>query len=172
MDAIKCLRERRSIRQFEAGKSIDKETMTDILNSAMHAPSAYNKQPWHFVVVEDREIMEAMKSAHEHANFLSDASCAVIVCGDTNESYKSENGDYWQIDCSAATQNFLLAVHEKGLGACWCGLAPAESKIKKFQEILGLPEHIKPFSLNAVGFPKGEIRQPKGRYKAEKIIWK
>ncbi len=172
MELKEAIEKRRSIRHFAEGKIIDKEIIKDVLRSAMYAPSAVNKKPWRFIVVEDREIMDKLNEAHNHAHFLAEASCAIIVCGDVNESYKSFGNDYWQIDCSAATQNMLLAIHDKGLGACWCGLAPSEDKIKKFQEILGLPEHIKPFSLNAVGYPKGDIKQPKDRYDEAKVTWK
>jgi nitroreductase len=103
---------------------------------------------------------------HTHASFLKDASAAIIVCGDTNQQL-DEN--FWVVDTSAATQNLLLAIHGKGLGGCWCAIYPYEERMKQFQELLGLPDNIKPNALVVVGYPKKIPPQPTDRFKKEKI---
>lgn len=157
---------RRSIRQFEKGKTIPHSDIEDLLKIAMHAPSGYNRQPWEFVVVEDEETKDKIIKIHSHASFLKDASAAIIVCGDT-EKQLDEN--FWVVDTSAAIENLLLALHGKGLGGCWCAIYPYEDRMKEFQKLLGLPEHIKPNALVVAGYPLQTPPQPKDRFKPEKI---
>ena len=157
---------RRSVRQFENGKKISKEDIEDLLKIAMYAPSGCNKQPWEFVVVDDEDTKEKITKIHSHASFLKDASVGIVVCGDINQQL-DEN--FWVVDTSAATQNLLLAIHGKGLGGCWCAIYPYEDRMKQFQELLGLPENIKPNALVVVGYPKRIPPQPDDRFKKEKI---
>ena len=157
---------RRSVRQFEKGRTIPHQDIEDLLKIAMYAPSGYNKQPWEFVVVEDETLKEQITQIHPHASFLKDASAAIVVCGNTEEQL-DEN--FWLLDTSAAAENLLLAIHGKGLGRCWCAVYPYEKRMKEFQEILNLPEHIKPNAMIVLGYPAKIPVQPKDRFKPEKI---
>ncbi len=157
---------RRSVRQFEKGRKISKNDFEDLLKIAMYAPSGYNKQPWEFVVVEDEATKDKIIQIHSHASFLKDASAAIIVCGDTKQQL-DEN--FWVVDTSAAIENLLLAIHGKGLGGCWCAIYPYEDRMKEFQKLLSLPEHIKPNALVVVGYPAKTPPQPQDRFKKEKI---
>lgn len=157
---------RRSVRQFEKGKIIPRDDIEALLKAAMYAPSAYNRQCWEFVVIEDEEMKEKIVQLHPHASFLKDASAAIFVCGDTQ---KQADDNFWVVDTSAAVENLLLAIHGKGLGGCWCGIYPHEDKMKAFQKLLGLPEHIKPNALVVLGYPAQHLQQPKGRFVPEKI---
>ncbi|MCP4394646.1 MAG: nitroreductase family protein [Alphaproteobacteria bacterium] len=168
MEFLQGLLTRRSIRQFLPNKTVSKETIKDILNVAMHAPSAVNSQPWEFIVIKDRETMNKMMEMHPHASFLKDASLAIVTCGNTKEQYKD---GHWLTDSVAATQNLLLAVHEKGLGACWCGIFPNGDRMQDFSQLLGLPENIKPMALNVIGYPAVEPKQPSQRYNETKVHW-
>ncbi len=157
---------RRSVRQFEKGKKISREDFEDLLKIAMYAPSGCNRQPWEFVVVEDDETKDKIMQIHSHASFLKDASAAIVVCGDTNQQL-DEN--FWVVDTSAAVENLLLAIHGKGLGACWCAIYPYEERMKEFQKLLGLPDNVKPNALVVVGYPLQTPPQPKDRFRKEKI---
>ncbi len=164
MKQLDLFLERRSIRRF-TGQKIDKKTIKYILEAAMYAPSAVNCQPWHFVVVESRELLDRIMGFHPHAGMLGTASHAIVVCGDE----KLQHGDgYWVVDCGAATQNLLLAAHALGLGGCWVGLHPREERKRLMAELLGLPGHIRPFALVALGYP-GEKRPRPQRFHPEKV---
>ena len=157
---------RRSVRKFVKGRKIPKDDIKDLLKIAMYAPSGYNRQPWHFIVVEDEETKNKITQIHSHASFLNDASAAIIVCGDTD---KQLDKNFWVVDTSAATENLLLAIHGKGLGGCWCAIYPYEDRMKEFQKLLGLSENIKPNALIVVGYPENIPPQPQDRYDENKI---
>ena len=156
MEALQCILERRSIRKF-SNQKIEEQDLTDILTAAMYAPSAVNKQPWHFVVIDRRELMDRIMEVHPHAAMLRTASHAIVVCGDLHQQH---DDGYWIVDCGAATQNLLLAAHAKGLGGCWVGLHPREGRKSAMANLLGLPGHIQPFALVALGYPVEQKQRP------------
>ena len=93
------------------------------------------------------------------------APVAIIVCGDLGlEKYPG----YWVQDCSAATQNLLLAAHGKGLGAVWTGIYPMEDRIKGFSDHFNLPENVIPLSFIVIGWPVHEQKY-KDRYKEDRV---
>ncbi len=149
MDAIECIHTRRSIRRYEQ-KEVPEELIKEILSSGMTAPSARNQQPWQFIVVTDKDLLEKIPKLHPHARMAESAAVAILVCGDLS---LEESKDYWVQDCSAATENILLASHALGLGAVWCGIYPREDRVKRFRKLLGLPKHIIPLSLVPIGYP-------------------
>jgi nitroreductase len=155
MDAIEAIRTRRSIRKFKDG-GISEETIRLLLEAAMNAPSAGNEQPWQFVVIDDRKILDEIPGIHPHTAMLKQAPMAILVCGDLSlEKYKG----FWVQDCSAAVQNLLLAAHALGLGAVWTGFHPMEDRVQGMRRLLGLPEHVIPLALVPLGHPD----QPSGR---------
>ena len=116
----------------------------------MEAPSAINAQPWHFIVITNKEILNKMTEVHTHALMAKQATIGVLVCGDL--SLEKAKG-FWVQDCSAATQNILLAVHALGLGAVWTGVYPRKERVDGFKEMFDLPEDIIPFSFIPIGYP-------------------
>jgi nitroreductase len=149
MDAFDAILGRRSIRRYTAA-SVPDALVMELLQAAMSAPSAGNQQPWHFVVIADRRLREAIASFHPYAQMVREAPVAILVCGDLRlESYRG----YWMQDCSAATQNILLAAHARGLGAVWVGVYPKEDRVGRFQTLLKLPAQVIPLALVPVGFP-------------------
>jgi nitroreductase len=88
-----------------------------------------------------------------------------LVCGNPGEQ---KHEGYWVQDCSAATQNILLAAHGLGLGAVWLGVYPVEDRVDEIKRILNLPEHLVPLSLVSIGYP-AEEKPPSERYNEEKI---
>jgi nitroreductase len=164
MEKIDYILDRRSIRRFTEQK-LDQEQIVSLLTAAMYAPSAVNRQPWHFVVIDDPSLMKKIMEIHPYARMLQTASHAVVVCGD--ELLQHDDG-YWVVDCGAATQNMLLAAHTIGLGACWVGLHPREERKTSFSRLLCLPSHVKPFAMVALGYPEEHKPRPE-RFHPEKV---
>ena len=164
MDAMEALLTRRSIRSY-TDRPVSEELIEDLLKAAMAAPSAGNQQPWHFVVVDDRATLDAIPEYHAYSAMLKEAPLAVVVCSDKGQEGL---GVYWPQDCSAATQNLLLGAHARGLGAVWLGVYPEADRIRKTQELLGLPEAITPFCIVAIGHP-AEEKPPAARYDAARV---
>ena len=156
--------DRRSIRKY-TNKPIENEKIELVIKAAMYAPSAMNRQPWHFIVIDDKILLHKITEIHQHAAMLKGASHGIVICGD--EELQHDDG-FWIVDCGAATENMLLAAHALGLGACWIGIQPREARKRAFAEILGLPTHVKPFALVSLGYP-AEPRPRPERFHREKI---
>ena len=155
---------RRSIRSF-IPKKISEENIEYLLRAAMSAPSAKNINPWYFIVIRDRRILDEIPKFHKYSQMLYEAPLAICVCGD---SKSDKFGGYWIQDCSAATENILLAANSLGLGSVWLGVFPREERIAKLKELLNIPEGITPLSLIAIGYPNEE-KPPSARFKPERI---
>jgi nitroreductase len=164
METLESIFTRRSIRKY-TDRPVPEDLVTELLRAAMAAPSAGNEQAWQFIVIRDRALLNAIPKFHPYSAMLKHASVAILVCGDlTLEKYKG----YWVQDCSAATQNLLLAATAKGLGAVWTGVYPLEDRVAGMRKLLNLPEHVIPLSLVPIGFP---AEQPAkiDRFNAERV---
>ena len=162
MDAMKAILSRRSIRKYTP-EPVDESILHDLVEAAMNAPSSANSQPWHFVVITDRKILDEIPKFHQYSSMIKEAPLAVVVCGDTLLSRGA-----WVQDCSAATENLLIAANAKGLGAVWLGVYPIDERIAGIRKLLGLPENIMPLSIIVVGHP-GETKPPANRFNAERV---
>lgn len=161
---MKAIYKRRSIRRY-TNESVDQDMINEILKAGMNAPSAGNEQPWHFLVVDKRELLDLIPTFHPYSKMLYEAPLAIIVCADISSVKYPE---YWPQDCSAATQNILLAIAELDLGGVWLGLYPRDERVKKFQKVFNMPEKIIPFSVVALGHP-AEQKPPKDIFLTERI---
>lgn len=157
---------RTSVRQF-TDRAISADTLENILKAGMAAPTAVNKQPWAFVVVTEREILDSLMAEHPYSN-LKTATAAIIVCGDMDLVLEGAAREYWVQDCSAVTENILLAAHAYGLGAVWCGVYPNHERIPGVTRVLGLPEHIIPLNIISMGYPAAE-QAPKDKWDPAKV---
>jgi nitroreductase len=164
MELYEGLITRRSIRKYK-NDEISRDLITEIVKAGMYAPSAVNCQPWHFIIVDDRNTMDQIMRVHAYSSMLAGAKYAILVLGDENLQH---GPGYWAVDCAAATQNILLAAHAKGLGAVWLGVHPREQRKKDIAGLFSLPEHIQPFSIISVGYPD-ETPQTPDRFKKERI---
>lgn len=149
MELMKAIKERRSIRSYDASKPITDEDLKTVLTAAMYAPSAMNKQPWDFVVIRDEQVLEQIREIHPYAGFITDAGTAVAVCGNTHESYAT----YAPIDVALATQNMMLAAHDLGYGTCYCGTYTDEAWAGQIKKWLNVPEHVEMYGLIVIGTP-------------------
>lgn len=149
MELFEAIHTRRSIRKYE-DKPVSDDLVRALLAAAMSAPSAGNAQPWQFVVIRDKALREAIPAFSPYAGMIAKAPLGVLVCGDlSQEKYPG----YWVQDCSAATQNLLLAANATGLGAVWTGVHPMADRVDGFRRLLGLPEQIMPLAFVVLGWP-------------------
>ncbi|OGC08396.1 NADH dehydrogenase [candidate division WOR-1 bacterium RIFOXYA2_FULL_36_21] len=164
METFEAIKTRRSIRKYEELKVPD-ELIQKLLSSAMQAPSAGNQQPWHFIVITDKNILQQCSKIHVNAPMAKDAALAILVCGDV---VLERHKDYWPQDCSAAIQNVLLAAHDMGFGAVWCGVYPRKERVDGFKKFFNLPENVIPFALIPIGYP-AEKKSPDNRFKEDRV---
>ncbi len=161
MDAILS---RRSIRKYTT-EPVPEHMIKELLETAMSAPSAGNEQPWHFIVITDRQILDEIPQCHPYSHMIREAPVAILVCCDLQ---LDKHDGLWVQDCAAATENLLIAVQAQGLGAVWLGVYPREQRITGLRNLLGIPEHVVPFSLIPVGYP-GEQKPRANRYDNSRV---
>lgn len=159
---------RTSIRSYEPDHAVSRDTVEILLRAAMSAPSAVNKQPWAFVVLDTREALDSLAEVLPYAKMLTHAPLAIVPCGDMNKAIEGEGRDFWIQDVSAATENMLIAAHALGLGAVWTGVYPDLERVKAVKERLGMPDNIIPLCVVPVGYPAGN-QQPKDKWNPEAI---
>ena len=140
---------RKSVRHYTE-EAVSMELLVDVIKAGMSAPSGKNTKPWEFAIVTDRKILDLMAENLPYAKMLFKASAAIVVMGDVDKS------SYWYLDCSAATQNILLAIEAKGLGGVWTATFPYEDRMKVVEEALNLPSNIKSLCVIPVGYPTGK----------------
>ena len=160
--SVKNVLARRSIRKYTM-QPCSIENIKTLLEAAMAAPSAGNRQPWCFVVVTQREKLDKLADMHDNGKMLFEAPLCIAVCADMTKTLEGEAHDLWIQDCSAATENILLAVTGLGLGAVWLGIHPRNARKKAVSEILSIPEEIVPFCLISIGYP-AEVKEPRTQY--------
>ncbi|HOV82002.1 MAG TPA: nitroreductase family protein [Methanothrix sp.] len=164
MDTLQAIKTRRSVRKF-LNKPVSSEMIRDILEAAMFAPSAGNEQPWQFVVLDDRKILDEIPRICATASMCRQAPLAILVCSDASlEKYPG----FWVQDCSAAVENMLLAAHALGLGAVWAGVYPFKDRISALKKRLALPDEITPMALVVLGHPDEAPAQPQ-RFREDRI---
>ena len=166
-EIIDIILSRRSVRSF-TDQPVDHETLVLLLKAAMSAPTACNSQPWEFVVVTEPEVLAHIRDKFLFARY--NAPAAIVVCGNIKIAHNSVGRDHWVQDCSAATENILIAAAGLGLGAVWIGVHPYPSKIKPLAKVLGIPEHVTPLSMVYVGHP-AEKKEPRTQYDEHRIYW-
>ena len=149
MDAIEAVLTRRSVRKY-LNKKISDELIHELIIAGISAPSAENKQPWQFMIIDDHKLIDKIPDFHPNAKMLFESKKAILVCGDLD---LEENIGYLIQDCSAATENILIAARAKGLGSCWLGIYPRDERISGLRKMLRIPDHIIPFSLISLGYP-------------------
>ena len=160
---------RTSIRNY-TDQAISADTIETLLRAGMAAPTAVNKQPWHFVAVTDKEKLSGLATANTNAGMAAKAPLAIVVCGDMKKTLEGGGRAFWIQDCSAATENILLAAHALGLGAVWTGTYPSEERVAAVSEVLKLPEYIIPLCTIVIGYP-AENLTPKDKWNPENVSY-
>lgn len=162
---------RTSVRSY-ADKPIAPDVVDTLLHAGMAAPSAVNRQPWKFVVVDDSNLLQQIATLTPNARMAKDAPLAIVACGDMDK-YKPEEGmlrEFWVQDLSAVTENILLQAHAMGLGAVWTGTYPDKERCAAISRLLKLPDNIVPLCTIVIGYPNGE-QHPKDKWNADNVSY-
>ncbi|MFV0341338.1 MAG: nitroreductase family protein [Anaerocolumna sp.] len=164
---INSIFKRRSIRNY-IQKEVEKEKIILLLKAAMAAPTAANRQPWEFIVVNDAEKLNKLKCTLREGQY--NAPLAVVVCGNMKLAFRNKDKEIWTQDCSAAIENMLIAAVELGLGSVWIGLYPQMNKCNPVSKVLNIPEHVIPMSIVYFGYP-AELKEPRTQYNEKRVYW-
>lgn len=165
MNVREAIYKRRSVRSF-LEKEVDEQIIRALLEDAMAAPSACNKQPWEFYVIRNKDKQDQIKSKIMYSKFNS--PIMIIVAGNNDFTLTKDSNDFWIQDASAAIENILLSAVSFGLGTCWCGLYPVEKRVQRVKEILELPENIIPLGIIHIGYPDKDI-EGRTQYNESKV---
>lgn len=152
---------RKSVRNY-TDQPVSKENLVLLVKAAMAAPTGMNRQPWEFLVIEDKAKMVELSAKLPYALMMKDAQALIVVIGNP------ETSAYWFLDCSAAAQNILLAAESIGLGAVWTAGYPYEDRMNLIAEAFSIPSPYRPLCVIPIGYPKGE-QKPKNKWKEEKL---
>jgi nitroreductase len=148
MSIINVILSRRSIRKYQR-KDLSKEQLEKILECGRQSPSANNVQPWHFIVITDKNIKEAL-SLGRWNTFIKDSSLTIVGCAYTGNDY----GRRWStIDTTIALQNMVISAWALGIGSCWIG----DFKEKEVKDMLNISEDWKVVALISFGYPNEKI---------------
>ena len=167
MELERAIRERRSIRKYKEAQ-IPAADITKMLEAAMMCPSACNRRAYEFAVTTDREKAKQIAEISPNFHMAESAACVIVVCGrpDLEEGMGHE---FWEQDCSAATQNLLLQAYGLGYGTCWCGTYPVKERVDKVRKMTGIQdENVVPFAVITVGVP-AESPAARGFYEESKV---
>lgn len=167
---LALIHERKSVRNFVPRKMVSKEDILTLAKAGMAAPSARNAQAWEIVAITDTHNLNILMKDLPYAKMLAQAGGAMVVCGNLENALEGEGQAYWVQDCSALTQNILLAAESMGLGAVWTGVFPIKERVQAVQLAIGLPEHIIPLAVIPIGYPTGADK-PKIKFAEEKLHW-
>ncbi len=166
---LEIIHQRKSVRNY-TDQQVSKEQLQTLVKAGMAAPTAVNKQPWAFIAINDREILDQLGDVLPYAKMLKQATAAIVVCGDLDKTLPGEGQQFWIQDCSAATENVLLAAESIDLGAVWTAAYPNSERIRSVKDILNLPSKIIPLNVIAIGYPSGKDK-PKDKWKPENLHW-
>lgn len=158
---------RTSVRSF-LDQPIEPKKVDMLLHAGMAAPSACNKHPWHFAVIDDRKLLDQIPHFSPYASMVKEAPLAIVVCGDLSKTLNGIEQEFWIQDCAAATENILLMAHALNLGAVWTALYPLEDRYNRMQNLLGLPSNLIPLNTIVIGHPKN-LPAPKDKWNEANI---
>lgn len=176
--ALEVIKARTSIRSF-TGEKLTEDQIHTLLDAAMAAPTDANIQPWRFIVITDDKIKAGLYQGEKHKHMVTTAGAVIVVCGETTRMVKPRDAaedaepverpnKYWFEDCSAATENLLLAATALDLGAVWLSCYPSERIVERIRAYLGIPADITPLAIVPVGYP-AETPSPKDKWNPDNI---
>ena len=166
-DALMSILNRVSVRLY-ADKPVMPEQVSAILHAAMSAPSGVNMQPWDFIVVDEPELLTQLADTLPYAKMTAHGPIAIVVCGNKDRFLNGIDGNLWEQDLSAASENILLAAHAIGLGGVWTCIYPHEERIAPVRSILNLPENLVLFNLIPIGYPEKQ-HAPMNKWHPERV---
>ena len=165
IDVFTVISTRRSIRKYQS-KPVSEDQLSRILEAGRLAPSAANRQPWHFLVVTDPTIRKKMRQAYSR-EWFSDAPIILVVCVDPHEAWVRADGEeFWKVDAAIALQNMILQATTEGLGTCWIGAF--DEPVAK--HILEIPNPIRIVAMTPIGYPDEEKGPVSNRKKLQALV--
>lgn len=162
---MQAIKNRRSIRKFK-NQPLTREQVEHIIKMGMQAPSAHNQRPWQFLVIDQREMLDKIADFHPYASMMTQLPVAILVCGDMSKL--GHVNEFWVQDCSAVTENMLIAATAMDLGSIWIGTYPMEEFVDFYKNQYNLPEEIIPFSLLGFGY-KDQEKPARDFYESERV---
>jgi nitroreductase len=151
MDAIECLKTRRSMRVYH-DRTVSREVLQELLDCARLAPTGGNAQPWEFVVVTAAEQRADIADLCEYGSFIADAPvCVLLFC--------RPSGHYLE-DASCAATCLMLAAHAHGLGACWVHVHGKACEAE-LAAMVDAPAELRLICCLAVGYGESASAPPK-----------
>ena len=159
MDFFEVVKNRKSVREYSE-KEIKKELLEKIIDAGRLAATARNVQPWEFIITSDKEILKKICGMCPNGPFIKDAPYLIAVF--------SKDTKYYIEDCSAATQNMLLAIEAMGLGGCWVA-GDKKDYIEDVRKIFNVPEGHRLVSMISVGYPK-KSQGPKAKKPVKEVL--
>ena len=169
-DTLAIIHQRKSVRKY-TDQLVMTEQLETLAKAGMAAPTAMNRQPWVMVAITDRNVLDKLAKQLPYGKMLAQAPAAIAICGNMNKALEKAGRAFWVQDCSAATENVLLAAEAMGLGAVWIGVYPIEAHVKGVSETLNLPAHLVPLNVISIGYPTG-VEKPKNKWKPENLLWR
>jgi nitroreductase len=163
MDFWQVLDSRYSVRSFDTGFDVSPAQLERMLSAAVRAPSAGNRQPWHFYIVRNRGARQGLATAALGQDFVARAPVVIVVCADAEQSgrrYSSRGRELYCLqDTAVAACHILQAAVALDLGGCWVG-AFDEAQVAR---VLNLPRRHRPVAILPIGLPAGEpaMRTPR-----------
>lgn len=166
---IDCIMTRASVRSY-TDEQVSDSLINTILRAGMAAPTAANQQPWQFVIVTEQALKDSITATFEYTKMVEHCSFAVVVCGDMDNLFTGDmpDGGFWVEDCSAASENMLLAAHALGIGGVWCGIYPLKDREERLRSIRRLPSGLTPLNVMAFGYPAQDVA-PKDKWAPAKV---
>ena len=156
---------RRSVRKFK-DTQITKEQIDSLLEAAMAAPSACNRRPVDFYVIEGEEMLKKISMSGIFTRMK--APLIIVVVGNLGRALPLGLADYWIQDAAAACENILIQATAMGLGSCWCGIYPQKRVVDKVSEALSLSDKDVPFAMIKIGYPD-EFPEPHSGYDEKRV---
>ncbi|MFC1807704.1 nitroreductase family protein [Candidatus Omnitrophota bacterium] len=166
---LDVIHNRKSVRSY-IDKPVTEQDLNTLLKAGMAAPTAVDKRPWAFVAITDKEVLAGLANGLPYGRMLNTAGAAIVVCGVLDKALPGVAREFWIQDCSAATENILLAAESLKLGAVWIGVYPIAGNIHHVRTTLSMPEDVIPLNILSIGYPTGD-EKPKDKFDEANIHW-
>lgn len=166
MEFSQLIKQRYSVRKYK-DIPVEHDKLLAVLEAARLAPSAVNKQPWHFVVFQLPEDRREVTDTY-HREWIKKAPVIILICADHSQSWKrgSDEKDFADVDVAIAVDHMTLQAADLGLGTCWV----CNFDAKRCAEICRMPLHIEPLVMLPLGYPEEEEVPEKKRKTPEEVI--
>ncbi len=169
MSIYELIRNRESIRSYDPQRPLDKTTLSRILDAGRLAPSAANRQPWRFLLISSKEMLDKVRPCYTRSWF-QDAPHILVVVGKVDEAWVREKDQYnsLETDLTIALDHMILAAEYEGVATCWIGAFDPDI----LKEALSLADNERVFSLTPLGYPREgfEKKDAKKRKAFEEVV--